>query len=363
MSDDLEEFHNANDAEGLQRDLAAAQRRIQKLERDKSTYARAAKDAEASREQLEKTLGLYENIRATDSRPPRWTTPKQRRKRHRGIVCVLLTDQHFDEVVRPEEIENYNAYNRRIGELRLQRMFEKTIVLARDHIGGIEYDGICAMMGGDVVTGYIHDELSENVDATIADTVVHWTDQLAAGLRLWADEFGKVFVPAVTGNHDRWGKKPRAKQRAKDSVSWIIYNWLADKLKDDNRITFQIAEGADTTFDLYQTTYLLTHGDQFRGGSGISGAMAPLMLGQHRKTRRQEALGNPYDVMCMGHMHQHLTLPGLIVGNTLKGFDEFAAVNNFVPSPASQAFWISTPEHGPTFHAEVLVQDREKEGW
>ena len=32
-------------------------------------------------------------------------------------------------------------------------------------------------------------------------------------------------------------------------------------------------------------------------------------------------------------------------------------------SPARQALWISTPEHGPITSMPVLVQKRENEGW
>lgn len=363
MSEELEEFHNADDAEGLQRDLAAAQRRIQKLERDKSTYARAAKDAEEARDETAKALKVYEAASRKASKPPKWTARKGRKKGDRGTVCVLMTDQHFDEIVRPGEVDDYNAYNREIAEKRLHKAFEHTVKLARDHVNGIEYDGVCCMFGGDVVTGYIHEELSENVDATLADTVVHWRPKLAAGIRMLADEFGKVFVPCVPGNHDRWNRKPKAKRRAKDSLTWIIYNLLASDFADDDRVDFLVTESADATFSLYDTTYLLTHGDQFRGGSGIAGALSPLMLGHYRKARRNDAMGNPFDVMVCGHFHQYLALPGLIVGNTLKGADEYSYLSNFVPSPPSQAFWITTPEHGPTFHAEVLVQDRAQEGW
>lgn len=359
-----DQFEEAQDQADLTRVNADLHRRLNKARADNRTLRQAVKDAETERDETSTKLAVYEHIADADTDPPSWTVRKKARsKRHRGIACLLVTDTHFDEVVRPGEVDNFNAYNRKIGEKRLQKAFEKACILARDHITGIDYDGACVMLGGDIVTGYIHDELARNVDDTLAGTVVHWTDRLAAGLKMMADEFGNVFVPAVVGNHDRQGRKPQAKQRAKDSYTWILYHWLADKLRDDDRISFQITEAADATFDLYDTTYLLTHGDQFRGGSGIAGALSPLMLGQHRKTRRQDVLGRPHDVMVMGHWHQYIALPNLIVGNTLKGYDEYAYVSNFVPSEASQAFWVTTPEHGPTFHAQVYVQNRKDESW
>jgi hypothetical protein len=33
------------------------------------------------------------------------------------------------------------------------------------------------------------------------------------------------------------------------------------------------------------------------------------------------------------------------------------------PEPAQQALFVVDPEHGPTLHAPILLQDRKAEGW
>jgi hypothetical protein len=120
----------------------------------------------------------------------------------------------------------------------------------------------------------------------------------------------------------------------------------------------------DLTIRVYNTNYLITHGDEFRGGTGISGAQAPLALGQHRTTVRQMATAEPMDYMVVGHFHQYRPpSQGLVMGGSLKGYDEYAFGKRLRPEPAQQAFWITSPEHGPTISAPVLVQDREAEGW
>jgi hypothetical protein len=47
----------------------------------------------------------------------------------------------------------------------------------------------------------------------------------------------------------------------------------------------------------------------------------------------------------------------------MKGYDEFAFGHNLRPEPAQQAFWVTSPEYGPTIHAPVHVQKRAEEGW
>lgn len=293
---------------------------------------------------------------------PTWTRKKTSVSAS-GVVTLMLTDTHFEEIVRPEQIDHLNAYNRSIGEKRLRRWAEQSIVLARDYVKGIDYEGACLMLGGDIFSGNIHAELKETNVGTLFEGVVHWLEPIEAAITMLAQEFGSLHVAAVVGNHGRNTHKPVAKNRAQDNIEWLMYRFLERELRSDDKITWQISDAADALVPVYGTNYLLTHGDQFKGGSGISGMMAPLMLGQHRKTRRQMAADKPYDWLVMGHMHQYWHGKNIIVGGTMKGYDEYAYVSNFEYEDPVQAFWITDPEHGPTIAAPVHVMDRASEGW
>lgn len=317
----------------------------------------------ADLEDLRKKLDLVTAIDSARLVPPRWLTPPRPRKGHTGTVCLLLTDTHFGEVVNPLEVEGLNAFDDTIAELRMRQFAHKSIGLARDYVSGIDYDGCVLFVGGDIFTGTIHDELLETNSETLYASVVRWLDPLAATIYALADAFGKVHVAVTYGNHGRRTKKPRAKQRAQDNIEWLMYKVLERETRADKRITWQIPDSADTRVTIANTRYLLTHGDQFRGGSGISGALAPLMLGQHRKTRRASSSGLPFDEMVIGHFHHHMRIPGLIMGGTIKGTDEYSYIGNFGHEEASQTFWVNTPQRGPMFVEKVAVVNREAEGW
>jgi hypothetical protein len=47
----------------------------------------------------------------------------------------------------------------------------------------------------------------------------------------------------------------------------------------------------------------------------------------------------------------------------MKGYDEYAYLQNFDYESANQAMWLATPEHGITFPIQVVCQDRKAEGW
>jgi hypothetical protein len=311
---------------------------------------------------LRKLLDFTTQIDQAKLAPPRWLTPPKSRKSP-GVACAMLTDAHFDEIVNPAEIDWANAYNRDIALLRLRAFVAHTITLSRDYLSGIEWAGGVLFNGGDLFSGNIHDELKETNAATLYASVVYWIEHLEAAILALADHFGRLHVPVTIGNHGRATKKPIAKRRAQDNIEWLIWRFVERDLRADKRLTFAIPDGADTSVTVLNTRYQLTHGDQFRGGSGISGALAPLMLGSHRKSRRGQAMGKPYDVLVMGHFHQMLWLPGVIVGGTLKGTDEYAYLGNFGYEPAQQAFWVTDADHGITLRAPIHVVNRRAEGW
>jgi hypothetical protein len=146
-------------------------------------------------------------------------------------------------------------------------------------------------------------------------------------------------------------------------MDWLFYKALERDLAGDTRVSVVVSSAADVLVPIYRTRFLVTHGDQFRGGSGIAGMMSPLMLGQHRKTRRQMAAGRTFDWLVMGHWHQYWQGKGIIVSGALKGFDEYAYVSNFEFEPPRLAWWVTTPERGVTISAPVEPMDRRAERW
>lgn len=312
---------------------------------------------------LRQQLDLVTAIDQAKLKPPRWLAPPKSPRGHRGTACFVLTDTHFGEEVDPLEVDGLNAYDDAIASRRLRTWTEKCIRMTRDYVSGIDLDGAVLFIGGDIFSGTIHDELEQTNTETLYASVIRWLDPLEAAVNALADHYQWLHVAAVVGNHGRRTRKPRAKRRAQDNIEWLMYRVLMREFRGNKRVTWQVPDAADALVPIYDSRFLLTHGDQFRGGSGISGALAPLMLGQHRKTRRAISAGRPYDTLVMGHFHQQLTLPGIIVSGSMKGYDEYAFVQNYGFEEPQQAFWITTPERGVTLQAPIHVMDREAEGW
>lgn len=321
----------------------------------------------SERDRLLRQLGVIESIEsATKPKAPQWLAPKTPAKGHHAMLNLLLTDTHFDEVVNPDEVHGINAYNREIAEMRLEKWCRSSINLARNYLSGVTYDGLCLMLGGDIFSGNIHEELIRTNEATLFASLMHWLGPMQAAIELLAKEFGRVHISGVPGNHGRMTRKPIMKQRAADNLDWLFYSLLQRDMRKDDRITWTIPHAPSLHVKVYETRYYMEHGDEFKGGSGISGALAPLMLGTHRTNVQQTFAGKTFDYMVLGHWHQHMFLAeqGLIVGGAMKGFDEYAQNKiKAKPLPPSQPIWITTPENGVGWENRVLVQDREREGW
>lgn len=288
-------------------------------------------------------------IHDCDYRPtvPKWKLDATSRH-NTGVPTLFLSDIHFDEVVDPAQIGRVNAYNREIATRRLHAFFTNGTAIWKQHITRGSFDYVVLLLGGDLLSGNIHEELRETNERPIALSIMGLIDVLIPGIDLLVKEFGKVFVPCVVGNHGRLDKKPRMKNRAYDSFEFFVYHFLARHYQGDERVTFQIADGPDLPFSIYQTRYVLTHGDQARGGSGIAGALSPLMLMDHRKRKRAMATAQDYEYLVMGHWHQLMMVKGMIVNGSVKGYDEYAAASNFDFEIPQQASWLTHHERGIT---------------
>ena len=333
-----------------------------KLRKENQRLAAERDDAIARMVEHSKLNGFIDGaLKRPVPEPPAWTRAAKAGSTQ-ATPTAFLSDAHFDEVVHPEQVEGLNGYDRAIAGDRLRRFFENTAVIAKDYLRGLSYPGIVMPMGGDMFSGDIHEELKETNESTIHESLYHWIDPMIAGLKLLADEFGKVYVPTVVGNHPRGTRKPSHKMRVPNNFDWLFAVLLEKFLVGDKRITFGVSKAADIGYDVYETRYRLSHGDQFRGGDGIAGLLSPLMIGDARKRKRSQATGTEYDYLLLGHWHQRAAFKRIIVNGSLKGYDEYAYHSNFEFEEPQQSFWLTDPRHGVTISAPIHVKGK-REKW
>jgi len=314
---------------------------------------KAATKEQAGIQELKALIGTA-SLEADKLSPPDWVI-KPGSIKSPGVPTLELSDFHWGERVFAKQVNNVNSYTVAIARERLKFCVETAINLCRILDRDMRYPGIVVPLGGDMVSGAIHEELRASNEIPTMPTVLDLVDNLVPAIRALADAFGAVFLPCVSGNHGRDTMKIYQKGRNHTSFDWLLYQFLARALAHDKRITFYIPEASDAPYRVYNTKYLLTHGDQFRGGDGMIGALGPILRGDHKKRSRNGQVGADYDTMIMGHWHQRIMLNRVIVNSCLKGYDEYAFNNNFPFEPPSQNLWITHPQHGITFNMPVYV--------
>lgn len=331
--------------------LAASREEANRLRRELSAVHRHNESAE----EIRKTIFQLHEV---PSEPPKWTAQKTKNDGP-GTPMMIWSDWHDGEVVKAGEVGGLNEFNTDICGERIEKLVERGVGLIHHHMPkGVP--GVVICLGGDMLTGEIHQELADTNDRYIQETVRHLKSYLHKALLRFADEFGRVYVPCVVGNHGRMTLKPRMKGRVYTSYEWGIYTDLEDRLRDDKRIKFFIPGETDAYFAVAGHRFLLTHGDTLgvKGGDGIIGAIGPIMRGAFKVGRSEAQIGREFDTILMGHWHQYISTRGIIVNNCLKGYDEFARLALRAPAtPASQALWFVHHKWGVNTQMEVYVQD------
>ena len=114
-------------------------RQISKVKTERDIFKGQVKELEEALDESELRSHVLTHLSEADYKPPTWLTKK--RKKSTGVVCTILSDTHFDEVVKPEEIQFRNEYNREIAVKRLEAYFQKIILLTNSKTNIIGIDG------------------------------------------------------------------------------------------------------------------------------------------------------------------------------------------------------------------------------
>lgn len=330
-----------------------------------------AKDAEARAAEAERRLISHEGLReavfrltAEPLKPPSWNPPKLHvSSKKRGEALILfLSDAHMGEVISLDQMGGRNSYDRAIARRRLERLFQSVVSLATTHWSGPPPSVIYVILGGDLVSGEIHDELAKTNDLLAIPAVRDVSACIIAGLDLLLKTFAcPLNVISVPGNHGRTTRKPESKAFAVDSydtlVAWCVESWFA--AKSEKRISFSAPASGDALINIFGWNILFSHGDRIgsRGGAGFVGPSATAARGFQKLIMDYAADGTTLDLIVIGHFHTAMELPQGFVNGCLPGPSEYSRSNRMRPEPASQWLLSVHPRHGVTRRWKVLVGD------
>lgn len=288
---------------------------------------------------------------------------RKKKKLPPATFFALASDWHVGERVRPENVGHRNEYSPEIASERAAQYFDSTLTMLNASRGAWSIDQMVFWLGGDLMTGYIHEEyLSENFlspteEALLAhEVLVRGIDRLLA-----ESDCETIYIPTSNGNHGRTGKKISISAYARNSYEWMLYQFLARHYAHEPRIRFQIANGYHNILDVYGFRVNFHHGDAIGYGGGVGGLSIPT----NRRIGRQ-ASGLPPEwegtvkaaphLNVFGHFHQRLNTGSFIVNGSLIGWNDFAErIGCPFEVPAQTCFVIDERYRAVSHYSPLLV--------
>ena len=305
---------------------------------------------------LDETLGLVN----TPVDVPEWTLPEKDSKTVSDNIPVLLvSDFHYGENVNPKEVPDGNCYSTNVAKARWDRLINNTILKTRTK--GKACKGMVVCFLGDDISGDIHDELKETNDKTPIDACMDVAALKVKMLKAFEQEYGKVWVISVMGNHGRTTKKPQSKQISEHNYDTLISAMVQKQLEDDKNISFYTPKSGEAYFELCGTNFLATHGDRIgsRGGQGFIGCSATIARGQHKTRQSYAQIDKPIDWMLIGHFHTPMLLEHTIVNGTTVGYSQYARDLRLEPALPSQTLFYVDETYGVTDLSRIYVTNKE----
>ena len=216
-------------------------------------------------------------------------TPKQfniRKKANpkggEAIANLGTGDWHIEENVVKAEVQGLNEYNPGIAKARIIRMWEKFLTLVNIERYGVEINKVTVNILGDLISGYIHDDLMSTNTLAPSEATLLVEDLLFSGISylLAHGKFTQIDVICHCGNHSRYtpGRKIHHKGQAKKTFEWIIYHQVAKTFRrlGDDRVNFVIPESSLYMNDQFGYNVRTSHGTSFNYQGGIGGESIPV---------------------------------------------------------------------------------------
>lgn len=275
-------------------------------------------------------------------------------------AAFFLSDLHWFQRVLLHETDGINEFNPEIASERLQKYIEKSISLCFERRNDTKYDRAYLLLGGDMISGDIHEELRDTNALNSSRAVVDLVQHLVWAIEKIVEKFGRVTVYCVPGNHARLDKKPRSGDYADRSYEFFLYRLLYTNFKDDDRVTFVIPADSAAYFVVHHWPFLLVHGDRMgvKGGDGQIGPIGPIVRGHLKLKTKYAQYAKPIYRVFNGHYHTTLRTPNGYANGSLVGCDPYAAqVLNVAPEPATQWVFRINERHGVFDAVEIHLSD------
>ena len=278
---------------------------LRMLRREVRQYEEALASREATIERIIEAARVPVTVPSYKVADPDPTLPE------RSIVLPIF-DLQYGQFVRPEDVPfGKGGFTEAIFDARLAAYVEKVCAFLRDRAASTRFTELHIVLGGDLVEG--SDIFAGQAWQLHSDPVRQTLDlrvKLASALRRivgFAKEvLGVETIAAygVPGNHGKVGGKRAGATPSTASWDYLLVELLRDDLRAEPIDLFVNEPAGALLFETQGHTFLVVHGDEIKGHSGIP--FYGLTRFDGRAMRLAETV---YDYCLLGHHHQPASIP------------------------------------------------------
>lgn len=305
-------------------------------------------------QQLESQLKHYQAV--WDYVPHQFAIHPSKGKGNSETVPVLMcSDWHCEERVDPRSVLGANEYSLEIAHRSVEHLSKTALHLINLKRAGTRIAKLVLWLGGDFITGHIHEENLSNCSLSPIEAILWAEDRIFTLIRFMLDTggFEQIIVPCSCGNHARTTRKKHISQQTQTSFEWGLYNHLSRVFKDDPRVKFVLNPGYFCLVDVFDKYRLrFHHGDSIRYRDGVGGLTIPL----NKRIAKWNEGGREAYLDCLGHWHTFMPGRRAIVNGSLIGYNAFAQECGFAAETPEQTLFFIEREHGLTGIEPVFVR-------
>lgn len=316
------------EAESVKHDMALAAERA-KAQRAEAKLKQAMAHAHNLESQVEHLLGMQgpKSIK-------NWEAVK-RKPSGKATAVLVLSDWHAEENIDPKTINGLNEFTPEICARRVRRVFEKAIEFLDFASRFSKIGELVVAVLGDLINGYIHEELEESNWMSPTEAVLFTEELLASGLALLLKEFkGQIIVPTCFGNHGRTTKRRRVSTGWKNSHEWQLYESMKRHNREP-RIAWKVERSYHNWLDVRGKAVRMHHGDSINYWGGVGGVTIPVNKALASWNRSRTA-----DLDIFGHFHAYTPHWSWVLNGALCGYNAYALHIKAEPQPPSQTFLV-----------------------
>lgn len=302
---------------------------------------------------LQEALGITVDLAAAP-RPK----PIARREIKSGLreatALVMCSDWHVEEHVDPRMVNGKNEYTPEIARGRVAYMAKSLDWAIASNRKTFQIRDLVLWLGGDMITGYIHEELLEGNFMSPTEAIL-FAQELVEGLISYAlaiPGIERVIVPCSYGNHGRTTHKPRIATGAHNSYEWLMYQQLKLRYASNPRVEIHVANGEHLYLNVYGYNVRFNHGDPIRSMGGIGGVIVPAK----RIVARWQTMEHAH-LTCLGHHHQLFRVRDIALNGSLIGWSPYAMRIGAEYEPPQQGFKLIDSKRGLCVEAPLYVED------